>query len=162
MVVDGRAAFNIMGDWAAGYMNTTKKLEPGTGFGWSASPGTSGQFIFLADSFGLPKGSPNRDNAEAWLALLGSREGSDAFNPLKGSISARTDSDLSKYNDYAKSASADFGKDRIVGSLAHGVSANEGFMNDFASVMEMFLKSRKADAAAMACQQIAKKNGIVK
>jgi glucose/mannose transport system substrate-binding protein len=160
MVVDGRAAFNVMGDWAAGYMSTTKKMVPGSGFGWAASPGTTGQFMFLADSFGLPKGAPNRDNALAWLALLGSREGSDAFNPLKGSISARTDSDLSKYNDYAKSAAGDFGKDRIVGSLAHGVTANEGFMNDFASVMEMFLKSRNAEAAAKAAQQIAAKNGI--
>ncbi len=162
MVVDGRAAFNVMGDWAAGYMSTTKKLAPGTGFGWAASPGTGGQFMFLADSFGLPKGAPNRDNVIAWLSLLGSREGSDAFNPLKGSISARTDSDLSKYNDYGKSAAADFGKDRIVGSLAHGVTANEGFMNDFASVMEMFLKSRNAEAAAKAAQQIAVKNGIGK
>ena len=162
MVVDGRAAFNVMGDWAAGYMATTKKLAPGTGFGWAASPGTGGQFMFLADSFGLPKGAPNRDNVIAWLSLLGSREGSDAFNPLKGSISARTDSDLSKYNDYGKSAAADFGKDRIVGSLAHGVTANEGFMNDFASVMEMFLKSRNATAAAKAAQQIAVKNGIGK
>ncbi|KAB2888200.1 MAG: extracellular solute-binding protein [Desulfobulbaceae bacterium] len=162
MVVDGRAAFNVMGDWAAGYMATTKKFAPGTGFGWAASPGTGGQFMFLADSFGLPKGAPNRDNVIAWLSLLGSREGSDAFNPLKGSISARTDSDLSKYNDYGKSAAADFGKDRIVGSLAHGVTANEGFMNDFASVMEMFLKSRNAAAAAKAAQQIAVKNGIGK
>lgn len=162
MVVDGRAAFNIMGDWAAGYMNTTKKLAPGTGFGWAASPGTSGQFMFLADSFCLPKGASQRDNAIAWLTLLGSREGSDAFNPLKGSISARTDSDLSKYNEYGQSAAADFGKDRIVGSLAHGVTANEGFMNDFASVMEMFLKSRNAAATAKAAQQIAIKNGIGK
>lgn len=162
MVVDGRAAFNIMGDWAAGYMSTTKKLAPGTGFGWAASIGTSGHFMFLADSFGLPKGAPNRDNVLAWLGVLGSQEGSDAFNPIKGSISARTDSDLSKYNDYGKSASADFGKDRIVGSLAHGVTANEGFMNDFAAVMEMFLKTRNAKTTANAAQQIAVKNGIGK
>ncbi len=162
MVVDGRAAFNVMGDWAAGYMSTTKQLAPGTGFGWAASFGTGGSFMFLADSFGLPKGVKSRDNAMAWLAVLGSQEGSDAFNPIKGSISARTDSDLSKYNDYGKSASADFGKDRIVGSLAHGVTANEGFMNDFASVMEMFLKSGNAEAAGKAAQQIAVKNGIAK
>ncbi len=162
MVVDGRAAFNVMGDWAAGYLSTTKKLAPNSGFGWAASPGTGGQFMFLADSFGLPKGATHRDTALAWLALLGSREGSDAFNPLKGSISARTDSDLSKYNAYGQSAAADFGKDRIVGSLAHGVTANEGFMNDFASVMEMFLKSRNAMATAKAAQQIAAKNGIGK
>jgi glucose/mannose transport system substrate-binding protein len=162
MVVDGRAAFNVMGDWAAGYLSTTKKLAPGSGFGWVPSPGTGGEFMFLADSFGLPKGAPHRDNVIAWLTLLGSREGSDAFNPLKGSISARTDSDLSKYNDYAKSAAADFGKDRIAGSLAHGVTANEGFMNDFASVMEMFLKSKNAEAAAKFAQQVAVKNGIGK
>lgn len=160
MVVDGRAAFNIMGDWAAGYMNTTKKLEPKTGFGWAAAPGTVGNFIFLADSFGLPKGAPNRDNVVAWLKLLGSQEGSDAFNPLKGSISARTDSDLSKYNSYGQSAAADFSANRIAGSLAHGVAANEGFMNDFASVMEMFLKSKSAPAAAKAMQQIGIKNKI--
>jgi glucose/mannose transport system substrate-binding protein len=162
MVVNGKAAFNIMGDWAAGYMATTLKLKPGEGFGWEASPGTSGVFMFLSDSFGLPKGAPNRDNVLAWLKLLGSKEGSDAFNPLKGSISARTDTDLSKYNAYLQSAAADFGKDRIVGSLAHGVMANEGFMNDFASVMEMFLKSKNAQAAAKAAQQIAVKNGIAK
>ncbi len=162
MVVDGRAAFNVMGDWAAGYMSTTKKLVPGKGFGWAASPHTAGTFMFLADSFGLPKGAPHRDNAIAWLKLLGSQEGTDAFNPLKGSISPRKDSDLSKYNAYAQSAAADFKKDRIVGSLTHGVMANEGFMNDFASVMEMFLKSRNAEAVAKACKQIAEKNGIGK
>ena len=55
-----------------------------------------------------------------------------------------------------------FGKDRIVGSLAHGVTANEGFMSDFASVMEMFLKTRNAAATAKAAQQIAQKNNIGK
>jgi len=160
MVLSGKAAFNIMGDWAAGYMTTTKKLKPGVGFGFAAAPGTSGQFMFLADSFGLPKGAKNRDNAVAWLKVLGSKEGSDAFNPLKGSISARTDSDLSKYNGYLQAASADFGRDRVVGSLAHGVAANETFMGGFASVMEMFLKTKNADAASKACAQLAKKAGI--
>ena len=160
MVIDGRAAFNIMGDWAAGYMFTTKKMQPGKDFGWLASPGTTGEFMFLADSFGLPKGAPHRDNALAWLTILGSREGSDAFNPIKGSISARKDSDLSKYNDYLKSAAADWSKDRVVGSLAHGVAANETFMGGFASVMEMFLKTKNAKAASKACQQLADKAGI--
>src|SRR5512134_107068 len=33
-MLKGDAAFNIMGDWAAGYMSTTLKLTPGEGFGW--------------------------------------------------------------------------------------------------------------------------------
>ncbi|WP_320169429.1 extracellular solute-binding protein [Maridesulfovibrio sp.] len=162
MVIDGRAAFNIMGDWAAGYMVTTKKMVPGEDFGWSASPGSTGEFMFLADSFGLPKGAPNRDNAIAWLEILGSKAGSDAFNPLKGSISARKDSDLSKYNPYLQSAAKDFSQDRVVGSLAHGVAANETFMGGFAQVMEMFLKTKNAGAAAKACQQLANKAQIGK
>lgn len=162
MVVDGRAAFNVMGDWAAGYMGTTLKLEAGKGFGWAPSPDTAGEFMFLADSFGLPKGAPHRDAAIAWLELLGSKEGSDAFNPLKGSISARLDSDLSLYSAYSQSAAGDFGQNRIVGSLVHGVVANEGFMNDFASVMGMFLKTRNAQQAATATQAIADRNGIGK
>ncbi len=160
MVIDGRAAFNIMGDWAAGYMVTTKKMAPGKDFGWMASPDTNGEFMFLADSFGLPKGAPNRDNAIAWLEVLGSKEGSDAFNPLKGSISARKDSDLSKYNPYLQSAAKDFSQDRVVGSLAHGVAANETFMGGFAQVMEMFLKTKNPKAASKACQQLANKAQI--
>ncbi|KAB2864198.1 MAG: carbohydrate ABC transporter substrate-binding protein, partial [Anaerolineae bacterium] len=85
-VVDGTVAFNIMGDWAAGYLTTTRELVPGEGFGYAPAPGTDGVFVMLSDSFGLPVGAPNRDAAVAWLALLGSKEGQDAFNPLKGSI----------------------------------------------------------------------------
>jgi glucose/mannose transport system substrate-binding protein len=160
MVVNGQAAFNIMGDWAAGYMFTTLGMKPESDFGWAASPDTNGEFMFLADSFGFPKGSKNAAATLAWLRICGSKEGSDAFNPLKGSISARMDSDLSKYNAYLQSASKDFQSNRIVGSLAHGVVGNEGFMNDFGTVMEMFLNSRNPQQAANACQAIAIQNGI--
>ncbi|WP_291327002.1 ABC transporter substrate-binding protein [Desulfovibrio sp. UCD-KL4C] len=162
MVITGRAAFNIMGDWAAGYMSTTKKMVPGKDFGWAASPDTSGEFMFLSDSFGLPKGAPDRDNAIAWLKIIGSKEGSDAFNTLKGSISPRMDSDLSKYNAYLQSAAADFKKDVVVGSLAHGVAANETFMGGFSRIMEMFLKTHNAQAVSKACQQLADKAKIGK
>ena len=160
MVVNGTAAFNVMGDWAAGYMTTTLKLEPNIGFGWAASPGTKGEFMFLVDSFGLPKNAPHRDNAIAWLRLLGSQEGADTFNPLKGSISVRLDNDLSKYIVYSQSAAEDFRKDRLVGSLVHGVVANEGFMNDFTTVMEIFLASRNPVQAANAVQAIATQNRL--
>lgn len=160
LVVEGDAAFNVMGDWAAGYMDTTLELEPKEGFGWAPSPGTSGEFMIVSDSFGLPDGAPHRENAIGFLKLLGSKEGSDTFNPLKGSISPRLDSDLSKYSVYSQSAAEDFGSDRLVGSLQHGTAANEGFMNDFAEVMEMFLNNRDPEQAATAAQAIARQNGI--
>lgn len=160
MVVDGEAAFNIMGDWASGYMSTTLGLTAGTDFGWAPSPGTEGIFMMLSDSFGLPVGSPNREATLAWLRMVGSREGQDLFNPLKGSISARLDSDLSLYDTYGKSVAQDWRTNTIVGSLAHGVVANERFMNDFATVMEIFLSTRDARAAANAAQAVAAQAGI--
>ncbi|MER3443436.1 MAG: ABC transporter substrate-binding protein [Meiothermus sp.] len=154
-VVQGQSAFNIMGDWAAGYMVTTLKLKPGEGFGWAPSPSTGGTFMMLSDSFGLPKGVKNRTQVLNWLKLLGSKEGQDAFNPLKGSIAARTDSDLSKYNAYLQSAARDWKSNKIVGSLVHGAVAPESFSSQFGTVMEIYLSSKNAKAAANAAQAIA-------
>ncbi len=166
-VVAGDAAFNIMGDWAAGYMTTTLELVPGEGYGWAPSPDTAGTFMWLSDSFGLPADAPNRDNTVAWLTTLGSVDGQNAFNPLKGSIPARTDaieaaSDL--YNDYLQSAGADWLENTLVGSLVHGTAANERFMGDFSQVMEIFLASGSPEAAASAmtvvCTQSAACGGM--
>lgn len=159
-VVQGQSAFNIMGDWAAGYMTTTLKLKPGEGFGWAPSPGTAGTFMMLSDSFGLPKGIKNRTEALNWLKVLGSREGQDAFNPLKGSIAARTDSDLSKYNAYLQSAAKDWKSNKIVGSLVHGAVAPESFGGQFGTVMEIYLNGKNSKAAANAAQAIANQASI--
>jgi glucose/mannose transport system substrate-binding protein len=147
-----------MGDWFAGWAVAVKKLEPGTDFGWAPAPGTAGVFNMLSDSFGLPKGAPNRDNAIAWLKVLGSVEGQDAFNPLKGSIPARIDADVKNtklYNAYLQSAAADWAKDKLVGSLAHGAAAPESFSSEFPKIMDAFISSRNADLAAETTQELA-------
>lgn len=156
-MVAGDAAFNIMGDWATGYMTTTLGLEPGEGFGFAAAPGTGGTFMWLSDSFGLPADAPNRDNTVAWLSILGSVEGQNAFNPLKGSIPANVNAvaaapDL--YNTYLQSAAEDWAGNTLVGSLAHGAAANQRFMGDFNQVMEIYLQSGDATATATAMQAV--------
>jgi glucose/mannose transport system substrate-binding protein len=154
-MLKGDAAFNIMGDWAAGYMSTTLKLRPGEGFGWAPSPGTGGSFMMLSDSFGLPKGAKHHDAAIKWLKLLGSKDGQDIFNPLKGSIAARLDSDLTKYNAYLQSAAKDWKSGKVVGSLVHGAVAPEAFASQFGTVMEIYLGGKNAQAAASAARAIA-------
>jgi glucose/mannose transport system substrate-binding protein len=154
-MLKGDSAFNVMGDWAAGYMSTTLKLAPGEGFGWAAAPGTGGTFMMLSDSFGMPKGVKHRDATLKWLKLLGSKEGQDIFNPLKGSIAGRLDSDLSRYNAYLQSAAKDWKTNKVVGSLVHGAVAPESFGSQFGTVMEIYLASRNAGAAANAAQAIA-------
>jgi glucose/mannose transport system substrate-binding protein len=154
-MLKGDAAFNVMGDWAAGYMATTLKLVPGEGFGWAPSPGTGGAFMMLSDSFGLPVGAKHKAATIKWLKLLGSREGQDVFNPLKGSIAARLDSDLTKYNPYLQSAAKDWKANKIVGSLAHGAVAAQSFSSQFGTVMEIYQASKDSRAAANAAQTIA-------
>ena len=161
-VVKGQSAYNIMGDWAAGYMSTTLKLKPGTGFGWAAAPGTAGTFLFLADSFGLPKGAKDKTEVMNWLKLLGSKQGQDTFNPLKGSIAARTDSDLTKYNAYSQSAAKDWHANKIAGSLIHGVVAPETFTSAFGGIVAQFSQGKDANAAAQATQALADQAGIGK
>ncbi|MDW8297895.1 MAG: ABC transporter substrate-binding protein [Anaerolineae bacterium] len=163
LVIEGKAAFYVMGDWAAGYMTTTKGLKPGEGYGYAPSPGTAGVFNMLSDSFGLPKGAPNRENALNWLRLVGSVEGQDTFNPLKGSIPARIDADVKNpnlYNSYLQSAAADFASNALVGSLMHGAAAPEAFLNDFQTVVSVFIATRDVDLAASASQALAEATAV--
>jgi glucose/mannose transport system substrate-binding protein len=161
MLLDGKAAFQVMGDWWFGWATAQKKLTPNKDFGWAVAPGTAGVFNMLSDSFGLPKDIKDRDNTLAWLKLCGSVEGQDAFNPLKGSIAARLDSDPKKYSVYSQGALADWQKDTVVGSLWHGAAAPESFMNDFATVMDVFYGTRDVDMVTAASQQLAENAGMV-
>ncbi|TKJ30243.1 MAG: ABC transporter substrate-binding protein [Chloroflexi bacterium B3_Chlor] len=152
LVVDGDAAMTIMGDWSEGYFKSVG-LTPEVEFGYVPSPGTGGSFIMLSDSFGLPEGAPNRDNAIAWLTVCGSQEGQDAFNPIKGSIPARTDGDRSLYDVYLQSAMDDFASNEIVPSLAHGAAASEGWVTAFGDAMTLFVADLDVGAAQEAMAQ---------
>jgi glucose/mannose transport system substrate-binding protein len=158
-VADGDAAMTIMGDWAQGYF-TSIGLTADVDYGWAPSPGTGGTFIMLSDSFGLPKGAPNRDNAVAWLTVCGSKEGQDAFNPLKGSIPARTDGDRSLYDVYLLSAMDDFASNEIAPSLAHGAAASEGWVTAFNDVMTLFVADGNISAAKTAMAQACADAGV--
>ncbi len=138
LVLDGNAAFNIMGDWQEGFFRELGK-EPGTDYVWSATPGSDGVFQFLSDSFVLAKNAPNRDAAIAWLTVAGSNQGQDAFNPVKGSIPARNDADRSLYGEYLLSAMDDWASNTVVGSLTHGVVANDSWKSEIDSAVGLFL-----------------------
>jgi glucose/mannose transport system substrate-binding protein len=104
----------------------------------------------LSDSFGLPKGVKFRDNALAWLKVCGSKEGQDAFNPIKGSIPARTDADTSVYDEYQLSAMEDWKKDTLVGSLQHGAAAKQSFLLDYNLALNDMIASRDIAATQAA------------
>lgn len=155
-VADGDAAMTVMGDWVHGYY-LSQELEPDEDYGWAPTPGTDGVFIMLSDSFGLPKDVSHPVNVERWLEVLASVEGQDAFNPIKGSIPARTDTDRSLYDVYLLSAMDDFESDTIVPSLAHGSAASESWLTDFNDIMNVFVSDRDVDETMRQMQRAAER-----
>ncbi|MHB1065644.1 MAG: ABC transporter substrate-binding protein [Georgenia sp.] len=137
LVIDGSAAYNVMGDWAVAAFEE-QGIERGTGFIDFPVPGSDGMFGFLADSFTLPVGAPNPDGAKAWLETIGSLEGQVAFNKAKGSIPARTDADPAEFSAYQQTAIESYGKDAIVPSLAHGAAAPVATLNAIADATSKF------------------------
>lgn len=163
-VAEGTAAFNIMGDWAAGYYLVDLALEPGVGFGWAASPGTDGVFMMLSDTFGLPVGVANPNAVTAWLSFLGTAEAQDLFNPVKGSLPANTTADIGNadlYNAYFQDAYADWTSNAIVGSLAHGLVAPPAFSSQFGATLASFAASGDVASTTAAFAQLAIQTGMV-
>jgi glucose/mannose transport system substrate-binding protein len=145
-VAEGKAAMNVMGDWAAGYYYS-QGFKQGLDWDWAPAPGTKGNFIMLSDSFGLAKNAPNRDNVIKWLALCASKEGQDAFNPIKGSIPSRIDGDRSKYDAYLNAAMDDFATNAIVPSVAHGAAISEPWLTRINDIMSVFTTELNVDKA---------------
>ena len=156
LVVDGKAAFNIMGDWANGYFTELKK-KANVDYGWAPVPGTAGVYQWLSDSFTLPRGAPNRAAAIKWLTLLGSKRAQDAFNPVKGSIPARRDANPKLYNQYLKSALRDWRTNKLAGSLTHGVVASNAWNTAIDTALGQFLQSKNTARFQSALAAAAKK-----
>lgn len=159
LVIQGKAGMTIMGDWVNGDY-TAKKFND---YGWTATPGTKGVFDALSDTFALPKGAKNHDNAIAWLKVAGSVEGQDAFNPLKGSIPARTDAGKAEgYNEYLKATMEEWKKDTIVPSVVHGAAAKDGWAQTYTDAINSFVTNQDVAATQKALAQACGDAGVCK
>lgn len=109
MIIEGKAAFQIMGDWAKGEFLVAGK-RPGIEFFCVPAPGTEEAFTYVIDTFAMFQLRQwEAQKAQGYLAyvLMGS-EFQEVFSFQKGSIPARTDVKLTRYDDCAKASSADF------------------------------------------------------
>src|SRR5256885_9776376 len=82
--------------------------------------------MIVCDTFGLPKGAPDRDNAINWIKVCGSEAGQAAFNPKKGSIPARTDVPASIFDSIAQRFIGEFKTASLPPSIAHRPAAPGG------------------------------------
>lgn len=159
LIVKGKCAMEIDGDWVNGFFESKKFTD----YGWVPSPGADGVYDALSDSFGLPKGAKDRDNAIAWLKVCGSLEGQDAFNPPKGSIPARTDAGKSeKYNKYQRWAMEQWKTNQIVPSVVHGFAAKESWVTDYDNALNVFATKKDVAATQKQLAQICQDAGVCK
>jgi glucose/mannose transport system substrate-binding protein len=142
-VIDGQAAMTIVGDFAKGYF-LSKGWRSGVELGAVPTPGTAGVFVFVADSFTLPRGVQNRQGAVDFLNMLATTQAEDVFNPIKGAIPPRTDVDVSIYDSLAQQAMLDFQSNRLTGG--HPVIIKSpAFLADLETAMNQFTADSNVD-----------------
>ena len=136
MVMNGEAAFQIMGDWAKGEFLAAGK-EPGKDFLCASTPGEG--FLYNVDSFAMfDVAGDDKTAGQLLLAeLIVGKNFQKVFNLNKGSIPARTDVALDEFDSCAHTSAKDMADSNAGGSLlpsyAHGMAlrgAQSGAITD--------------------------------
>ena len=131
---DETPAIVLMGDWFWGFIKSEAAEE---NIGWADIPDHQGKYVWVADSFGLPKNAPNREAAIAWLKVVASKDGQDAFNPLKGSIPVRTDGDVTLYDEYLQESMEAWRTQELLPFI--GGLSRQSFVTDLGNIVNNML-----------------------
>jgi glucose/mannose transport system substrate-binding protein len=152
MVIQGKAGFQFMGDWAKGEFTAAGK-KPGTGFLCAAAPGTANAYTFNVDSFILFKlkdaGAQQAQGALASAIL--SSDFQEVFNQNKGSIPVTLGHKMDAFDDCAKLSSKDFADTNksggLVPSIAHGMAVKPAAQGAIQDVVTQFWNDDKVTVA---------------
>ena len=123
MVIQGKAGFQFMGDWAKGEFVAAGKV-PGKDFLCAAAPGNTGTYTFNVDSFAMFKlkdAAAQKAQSDLAVAIM-SPEFQEIFNLNKGSIPVRLNMDMAKFDDCAKLSAKEFVETAKSGGLVPSVS----------------------------------------
>jgi len=126
MVINGEAAFQLMGDWAKGEFLNAGKV-PDQDFLCFRFPGTQDQVTFNSDQFAMfRQGDTVSDEQAALARAIMSPAFQSAFNVVKGSVPARVDVSDEAFDACGKKGMADLAaaaaSGNLFGSMAHGHS----------------------------------------
>ncbi len=124
MVLSGEAGMQIMGDWAKGEV-INAGMKPGVDILCSVVPGTQGSFLFNTDFLAMFDVKEAEKPAQLKMAEAAmSPEFQETFNLAKGSIPARTDVPMDKFDSCGQQSAKDrdeaMKNGTLFGSLAHG------------------------------------------
>ncbi|MEC9482306.1 MAG: ABC transporter substrate-binding protein [Halomonas sp.] len=157
MVINGKAAMQIMGDWAKGEF-TAAGLKPGEDYLCEAVPMTDNMFSYNVDSFAMFKVDDEaKKQAQMDLAsLILSPEFQSSFNQAKGSIPVRLDVPLDGFDACAKASRKAFDaaseKNGLVPSLAHGMAVPASVQGAVFDVITNYFNDPEMTAEAAAEQ----------
>lgn len=127
MVMNGKAAMQIMGDWAKGEFLAAGKV-PGKDFLCAPTPTKGGAFILNSDSLVMfkVKGKDKIEGQKLLAKLILGKKFQETFNLYKGSIPARVDVPMGKFDSCALKSLADLKSamkaGTLVPSMAHGIA----------------------------------------
>jgi glucose/mannose transport system substrate-binding protein len=144
MVMKGEAAFQIMGDWAKGEFLAAGKV-PGKDFLCAPTPGAG--FVLNSDSFTFFKvsGEDKLQGQQVIASLIMSPQFQETFNLAKGSIPARTDVALDKFDSCAQKSHEDLlaaiKDNTLVPSMAHEMAIPRSARGEFLDVITAFFNS---------------------
>ena len=152
MVMNGEAAFQIMGDWAKGEFLAAGK-RPGIDFLCASTPGEG--FLYNVDSFAMfdVKGD-NRQAGQKLLAeLIVGKNFQKVFNMNKGSIPARVDVALDDFDPCAHVSAQDMATSNAGGSLlpsyAHGMALRGAQSGAITDVVTAHFNSKMSSSEAV-------------
>lgn len=152
MVINEKAAMQIMGDWAKGeFLKAGKK--PGVDFLCFQYPGTEGSFTFNSDQFGMFKVSKDQLDGQMKLAsAIMDKNFQEQFNLVKGSIPARMDVSDKNFEACGKKSMADLksasSRNTLMGSFAHGHAVPDSVKGAMIDVVTKAFNSGTPSAAA--------------
>ncbi len=160
MVMNGEAAFQIMGDWAKGEFMAAGKV-PGEDFLCASAPGEG--FLYNVDSFAMfdVDGEDKKAGQQLLAELVVGQNFQKVFNLNKGSIPARTDVTLDEFDDCARLSADDMQAssdgDALLPSYAHGMALRGAQAGAITDVVTAHFNSdmSSADAVQMLADGIA-------
>jgi len=160
MVMNGEAAFQIMGDWAKGEFIAAGKV-PGQDFLCASTPGEG--YLYNVDSFAMfnVDGDDKKAGQDLLAKLIVGQNFQKVFNLNKGSIPARVDVALDEFDSCAHTSAKDMNASNEAGSLlpsyAHGMALRGAQAGAITDVVTAHFNSdmSSADAVEMLANSVA-------
>jgi glucose/mannose transport system substrate-binding protein len=154
MIINGKAGFQFMGDWAKGEFTAAGKV-PGKDYLCAAAPGTEKSYTFNIDSFAMfsQKDADAKKGQLALATAIMSPEFQEVFNLNKGSIPVRPDISRAKFDACAIKSMDDMAASNKAGTLepsfAHGMALPSATQGAIVDVIAKFMNSNMSSKEAV-------------